>query len=82
MHTPTPWTCRKDHHTWSLNDEHEVAIATMDGNNDKEDAQLIVRACNAHDELVEALEKIRDLMSSGPAATDIAIEALAKAKGE
>jgi hypothetical protein len=56
-HTPTPW--KHVHY-----DETFFTIETMDGNvqtaeaYSEEDAAFIVQACNAHDDLVAALQKV------------------------
>lgn len=57
-------------------------------NNIVADAAFIVRACNAHDDLVEALVQVRELLSTSTTAYKVQIAldfigyALAKARGE
>ena len=104
-HTPLPWvydeTC---HAIWSdekgvfdsLDELHgDVELVMVcEGLKNPNDAAFIVRACNAHDELVAALENLREdfrMLQSGEwkpnedsvqASLDIANAALAKARGE
>lgn len=60
QHTPTPW------HVWSQGLETKVRsgvdlnIASTHGISSKDNAAFIVRACNAHDELVAALRVCAD----------------------
>lgn len=83
-HTPTPWSV-SGNMIWDANNYH---VASCNVNND---AAFIVRACNAHDELVaaceEAIKAIELRISMQGAAGYLgnaykkAKEALAKAKG-
>ncbi len=79
-HTPTPWTAET--HTVqdgkggykyvrvypSDNYSHEVALVTtkIDSQEDKANAEFIVRACNSHDKLIEALKEASDLLWEAP----------------
>lgn len=57
-HTPTPWILDGD---WILKDDDTpVAAAHV---NAEANAAYIVRACNAHERLVEALKEARDLLA-------------------
>lgn len=63
QHTPTPWSVDRG---LVIRDAEGKWVANVDGGNDavsKTRAAFIVRACNAHDDLVEALCVIR--MSAG-----------------
>lgn len=84
LHTPTPWHTDKDDPSTIFNsmggyvtriDGNAVQTrAAIEGN-----AAFIVRACNAHDELVAALQRIQTLPeSAGAHMQDIARAALAK----
>lgn len=96
-HTPTPWTTDGDDILWweEQREGAHVLIATIyQGNND---AAFIVRAVNAHDALLEALDKMKEfysqlavakvkvpaaLWASGAAAITLTDDALKLAKGE
>jgi len=61
QHSPTPWTCDDS----EILDANGVEVAdTWWGDTGRErrvaDAAFIARACNAHDELVSALQDFRD----------------------
>lgn len=62
--TPTPWRLSEQ---YSLTVEYKIGdyVATMCGLRDKAEANaaFIVRACNAHDELVAALEGTIDCLT-------------------
>lgn len=65
-HTPLPWY--KNHRDEIVHETLPVKIATMhrEGNEHEQleaNAAFIVRACNSHYELLEALEKCRALFS-------------------
>lgn len=59
-HTPTPWFATSG----SIDGRDDVYCTGQEGtiaqNVRPQDAAFIVRACNAHDKLVEALEMVRD----------------------
>ena len=99
-HTPTPWTQQGEVIT---KDGATIAKAWLNGlyedagahDLQQDNARFIVRACNAHDELVAALEEIRQgCIARRPGHCDahmnrtkaeieaIAERALAKARGE
>ena len=90
-HTPLPWTAEV-HHIVSRdtdgiarnNDNSSVAVAH--GPDKESNAAFIVRACNAHDELVAALEsalKTAEFEGAAPRPWHFAARAaITKAKGE
>lgn len=69
-HTPTPWKAvetNDDYGTWEIiaDDTGQCLIATVENDNADMDAQLadaefIVRACNSHDALAEALQAVME----------------------
>lgn len=69
QHTPTPWTA-DDGAVWYGDRPIRVLIADCSpaGGNDHAigDATFIVRACNAHDELVAALREIAQMQPGQP----------------
>ena len=92
-HTPTPWTIEEvDQHIlgykqWELKGPNNI-IATVALH--KPDAEFIVRACNAHEDLVEACKRLlkfnEDLcedvgVSKNYPSADFARKTLAKAEG-
>lgn len=90
-HTPTPYEVSENNiHVWS--GKTLVAIAVPSVGQIKEgrigdNAAFIVRACNSHAALVEALEKMVDVAAAYGASENlpvfqIAFDALALAKGE
>ena len=58
QHTPTPWILRNNVIQYQDKDEIDWTVTTC---RIIKDAQFIVRACNAHDELVEALKIACDI---------------------
>ena len=92
QHTVLPW--HYDHQTkeiYILDDENEPCDVIADMETFKTpidkahtNADFIVRACNSHYELLEALEKIERLLRGSPcaAAHSIACDAIAKAGGQ
>jgi hypothetical protein len=71
QHTPTPWTAtfpitaagKRD--AWVISGgRRSIALMpdTADMQNDEANAAFIVRACNSHDALVKALEKLSDAL--------------------
>ncbi len=93
-HTPTPWGTKQFNEVqYSIGPAGQdfFIVAITSQGNDKPNAEFIVRACNCHDELVEALERIA-FEPQGPAdascrqvldaCVKIAKQALAKARGE
>lgn len=65
-HTPTPWNIESDPDVPNAGDKYnrfriEPRIAEIFYTNDlgKANAEFIVRACNAHSELVDALKVLR-----------------------
>ena len=92
-HTPIPWIANAQMNGRILIQHHDVTIARIVSNNIGDakyyDATFIVRACNAHDDLVAALEGAiayigDDSRSGRRRAANMAFmaAALAKAKGE
>lgn len=88
--TPRPWTITKEKFRTFDNEVHSnISIHTMIGEeriallgqNKEANAELIVRAVNAHDELVEALKKILDPETMIEEKIIFAKQALAKAEG-
>ncbi|MGA9854237.1 MAG: hypothetical protein WBR29_03030 [Gammaproteobacteria bacterium] len=76
MHTPLPWTIKEDEIHSQLK-HGSVCVAVMDGGAFQDaDAALIIRAVNAHDELVRALERIATEILPGDAMAEIAEAAL------
>lgn len=83
-HTPTPWVADIDQRDGALciqsvkDGEVLYYIARMIGGYrlSDEDAAFIVRACNVHDELVAALQKIAGM--TGGAVGEVAAGALLK----
>ena len=79
-HTPTPWTVEDPTGTGlvivqaNLPTYHWAFIATVDTDMDattqidhpvmEANAEFIVRACNAHDDLLAALTKLKDFVAS------------------
>jgi hypothetical protein len=62
-HTPTPWhvRCNPDDHEenyiyWKEGLKYRQVCENVRG---KKDAEFIVRACNAHDDLISALQKVK-----------------------
>jgi hypothetical protein len=59
-HTPTPWVGRKAKKHFVIEAANGVRVATIrfigrpDGSTSEDVMMLIVQACNAHDDLVEA----------------------------
>ena len=93
-HTPTPYeqlkTCtmvKADPIFWQTGiKKGGIRIATVSGvgeENARANAEFIVRSCNSHDELVEALRYIasRSYLASENLA-QVALRALAKAEGK
>lgn len=69
-HTPTPWTVKSRTtpgqfvtETLIVNDQgHVIAVLHCEA---EANAQFITRACNCHDDLLEALRDLRDAAHSG-----------------
>ena len=88
-HTPTPWKVDGNSDVFSGDPSKGTRkdIACIQSDNYAEDAEFIVRACNAHDDLLEALERIVNLpigdqfMQRAKAFAD-ARAVIAKARGE
>ena len=57
-HTPTPWKANKWAPGWEISapESHYTVCRLTDCNNEEANAAFIVRACNSHDELLEALK--------------------------
>ena len=101
-HTPTPWKYEKYGNDTDVNNTHEIFtdceteyyIANVNREtNPVGNAEFIVRACNAHDDLVSALENLLSQYGTFPYAWSekeinededviFARKAIAKAKGE
>lgn len=93
-HTQTPWATNGNR--VENRDEHGIVndgwiIGDCDGPDADANAEFIVRACNAHADLVEALEMVRDadedckrdgLPTMPPMARAKIDAALSKARGE
>ena len=99
QHTPGPWKVTKNPHTRLVflnagNRDYPLFKDDADGldttNADWSNAEFIVRACNAHDDLLEALEALMraegltddDYYETIDGAMALARLAIAKAKGE
>ncbi len=80
-HTATPWTCNAcPSGIWNLCADND--IATDLGYVDTEaDAEFIVRACNVHDELVDACVAALRALDNYDAEAGYLRTALLKAKG-
>ena len=81
-HTPLPWyfglnAVGKE----SSSGEPDKLIALCEGENELGDAQFIVRACNAHYELLEACKALQMEAASRNCGLKIADDAIAKAEG-
>lgn len=73
-HTPTPWSIApgsrpikgfqpQDYQIGNVN--HSSCVAwVFHSENSTEDAKFIVRACNAHDDLVAALQKNQSILNA------------------
>ena len=99
-HTETPWKTDNFKYFEGLNtriiagkEGDETYIGLIEGNNDSDkineaNAEFIVRCCNAHEKLVEALQIAFDLIDGNDGALALPEEvkqikqALAQAKGE
>lgn len=59
-HTPTPWRVGDYvlQTIFAVNGTYPNTVAVCQGRDPRADAEFIVRACNAHAGLVEALKKI------------------------
>jgi len=96
QHTPVPWTWENWFDPRGNNFPYLQAAdgRTVQDQPDTVDGQFILRACNAHDDLLAALAELRDrtltlsmnekssLAEIGRALYDIADAAIAKAKGQ
>ena len=60
-HTPTPWRRSPRCVESILTDEESPLVVAFVNINKEANAEFIVRACNAHDALVEALREIQTL---------------------
>jgi len=83
-HTPTPWHVGgRDGRIFYAADGYAVSDATVfHGRHEGEhtaNAEFIVRACNAHDDLVKALQGVIRVADRSTAEFDAARDALAKA---
>ncbi|HYD06525.1 MAG TPA: hypothetical protein VEC60_12410 [Reyranella sp.] len=84
-HTPTPWVRSGNllHVGTSTRAKNRIAATFRYDDNADANAAFIVKAVNAHDELVAALTRIRDFdrdVTGGPEMVAIARAALAKAE--
>lgn len=71
-HTPTPWAYMVIENKYHEDNKTIVTVATVYKDRQAiarchsvEDAAFIVKACNAHDELVEVLKSYRDEVLDG-----------------
>lgn len=92
-HTPTPWRVSLDAYVVHVETDRTLAACpatlTIGADEARANADLIVRAVNAHESLVSALERIEAMLSDGMALgrnqkralADSARAALALAKG-
>ena len=55
-HTPGPWRLSKNYHILSDDGSIIADIHETESNNIAANAEFILRACNCHEELLEALE--------------------------
>lgn len=95
-HTPTPWRQSEINPMYVLDDARGEIIAECQPHyvdkKSKENAAFIVRAVNAHDELLAALKKIREMVQQCNASNAVAVQeylrsgngakAIAKAEGK
>ena len=79
-HTPTPWKVGEEYEILGPN---EKVVATTYHNRPEVEANaaFIVRAVNAHEELLEALRYVVDSGESYERVQEIAVQAIAKAEG-
>ena len=77
-HTPTPWVAFIGGSTIAVHDEHGRPVVQWNGFDSSDfklrtqaaNARLIVRAVNAHDDLVAACKRALDVLSATTAADD------------
>ena len=63
-HTPTPWHLHKvSERDYNIGDSNDSCIATAYWN--EANAEFIVKACNSHDALLEALKAFEHAFDSG-----------------
>ncbi len=80
-HTPTPWTHNPEMSDSSISGPNGVVARALHS----WDAAFIVRAVNAHEELLEALKALRNRANQTCGATDLMEQinqAIAKAEGK
>jgi hypothetical protein len=62
-HTPTPWIAKHDVGESRISPKWgQFCMATFYSDNHDVDSDFIVRACNAHDDLLAALKKCEDVI--------------------
>ena len=87
-HTPTPWTVAKHERGLVRAQGRTIVVVRETGNQDIDaNAEFIVRACNAHEDLLAALKEIERSLANHPTfawhnIVEIARAAIAKAEGE
>ena len=63
-HTPTPWIFKEGYHNNSMIYSENAELISVFQDDNKANAQFIVKACNAHEELVKALKKALDIIEN------------------
>jgi hypothetical protein len=58
-HSPLPWRISNQGDKFSIKSRDELFIVSQLG---MANAQFIVRACNAHEELLEAMKKVEEMI--------------------
>jgi len=91
-HTELPWSedWHEDHrngveHVLIIGDDGMIAEVFNEDGKQTPDAAFIVKACNSHNDLLEALEGMYNMCTMSPASAPHRVNAraaIAKAKGE
>jgi hypothetical protein len=79
--TPTPWRIGDAGHTVFGPPNGNPSPTMVAQSVRKEDAQLIIRAVNAHEELVELVKGLRSFFEEGSHEAKVIDQAIAKAEG-
>lgn len=82
-HTPLPWRVRDDGKSWAIIGAEPSWIGDIDkrNHNAATNAEFIIRACNSHYELMEALKTI-EKMSCEIGTKIFILELIAKMEGK
>jgi hypothetical protein len=80
-HTPGPWVAKSGHNQTILGPNGEALAFTSFGKNidDKTNAAFIVRACNSHEAMLEALKVAQAIINKDIDITEMDCEQIAKA---